>query len=108
MASPMILVFCTPDVKTPSRANSTLSRSPETNELPLPTHTQTPQFPDFETRWLKTEAKVVNSNYVHFDALFTTSSLGFFSNTTFSYVIVEDLSNGNFVRTFIKYFTYNK
>ncbi|XP_009888949.1 PREDICTED: spindle and kinetochore-associated protein 3 [Charadrius vociferus] len=58
MASPMILVFCTPDVKTPSRTNSTLSRSPETNELPLPTHTQTPQFPDFETRWLKTEAKV--------------------------------------------------
>ncbi|KGL97766.1 Spindle and kinetochore-associated protein 3, partial [Charadrius vociferus] len=26
MASPMILVFCTPDVKTPSRTNSTLSR----------------------------------------------------------------------------------
>ncbi|KFM07589.1 Spindle and kinetochore-associated protein 3, partial [Aptenodytes forsteri] len=37
MASPMILVFCTPDVKKPSRTNSTvLSRSPETNELPLP------------------------------------------------------------------------
>ncbi|KFW69754.1 Spindle and kinetochore-associated protein 3, partial [Pygoscelis adeliae] len=37
MASPMILVFCTPDVKNPSRTNSTvLSRSPETNELPLP------------------------------------------------------------------------
>ncbi|KAM6420140.1 spindle and kinetochore-associated protein 3 isoform 2-T2 [Pluvialis apricaria] len=59
MASPMILVFCTPDVKTPSRANSTLSRTPETNELPLPAPTQTPQFPDFETRWLKTEAKQV-------------------------------------------------
>ncbi|KAM6213182.1 spindle and kinetochore-associated protein 3 isoform 3-T3 [Sarcoramphus papa] len=60
MASPMILVFCTPDVKIPSRTNSTvLSRSPETNELPLPSHTRTPQFPDFETRWLKTEAKQV-------------------------------------------------
>ncbi|NXV48701.1 SKA3 protein, partial [Uria aalge] len=87
MASPMILVFCTPDMKTPSRTNRTLSRSPETNELPRPT--QTPQFPDFETRWLKTEAKVVNSNYVLFHTLFTTSSfsnvsLGFFSNTTFS------------------------
>ncbi|KAM6383929.1 spindle and kinetochore-associated protein 3 isoform 2-T2 [Alca torda] len=57
MASPMILVFCTPDMKTPSRTNRTLSRSPETNELPRPT--QTPQFPDFETRWLKTEAKQV-------------------------------------------------
>ncbi|KFW11562.1 Spindle and kinetochore-associated protein 3, partial [Fulmarus glacialis] len=37
MASPMIFVFCTPDVKIPSRTNSTvLSRSPKTNELPLP------------------------------------------------------------------------
>ncbi|NXN65203.1 SKA3 protein, partial [Himantopus himantopus] len=77
MASPMILVFCTPDVKTPSRANSTLSRSPETNELPLPTHTRTPQFPDFETRWLKTEAKVVNRNYVNFHAF---STISIFSN----------------------------
>ncbi|XP_072706601.1 spindle and kinetochore-associated protein 3 isoform X1 [Ciconia boyciana] len=60
MASPMILVFCTPDVKIPSRTNSTvLSRSPATNELPLPSHTGTPQLPDFETRWLKTEAKQV-------------------------------------------------
>ncbi|XP_063195394.1 spindle and kinetochore-associated protein 3 isoform X1 [Chroicocephalus ridibundus] len=57
MASPMILVFRTPDMKTPSRTNCTLSRSPEINELPRPT--QTPQFPDFETRWLKTEAKQV-------------------------------------------------
>ncbi|KAF1563279.1 Spindle and kinetochore-associated protein 3, partial [Eudyptes schlegeli] len=78
MASPMILVFCTPDVKNPSRTNATvLSRSPETNELPLPSHTGTPQFPDFETRWLKTEAKVVNSNYVRFRTLFTISN---FSN----------------------------
>ncbi|XP_074906838.1 spindle and kinetochore-associated protein 3 isoform X1 [Buteo buteo] len=60
MASPMVFVFCTPDVKIPSRTNNTvLSRSPETNELPLPSHTETPQFPDFETRWLKTEAKQV-------------------------------------------------
>ncbi|XP_014821400.1 PREDICTED: spindle and kinetochore-associated protein 3 [Calidris pugnax] len=59
MPSPMVLVFCTPDVKTPSRTNSMLSRSPETNELPLPAHMQTPQFPDFETRGLKTEAKQV-------------------------------------------------
>ncbi|XP_035756314.1 spindle and kinetochore-associated protein 3 isoform X3 [Egretta garzetta] len=59
MASPMVLVFCTPDVKIPSRTNRTvLSRSLETNELPLPSHAQTPQFPDFETRWLKTEAKI--------------------------------------------------
>ncbi|NXO60140.1 SKA3 protein, partial [Aramus guarauna] len=58
MVSPMILVFCTPDVKTPSRANNTvLSRSPETNELPLPSHTETPQFPNFEARWLKAEPK---------------------------------------------------
>ncbi|NWX44280.1 SKA3 protein, partial [Steatornis caripensis] len=72
MASPMIFVFCTPDVKTPSRTNSTvLSRSAQMNELPLPSHTATPQFPNFETRWLKKEAKVVNSNYVHFHTLFT-------------------------------------
>ncbi|XP_010293651.1 PREDICTED: spindle and kinetochore-associated protein 3 [Phaethon lepturus] len=59
MASPMILVFCTPDVKMPSRTNRTvLPRSPETNELPPPSHTATPLFPDFETRWLKMEAKV--------------------------------------------------
>ncbi|KFU99942.1 Spindle and kinetochore-associated protein 3, partial [Tauraco erythrolophus] len=39
MASPMIFVFCTPDVKISSRTNSTvLSKSPETNELPLPSH----------------------------------------------------------------------
>ncbi|NWH51903.1 SKA3 protein, partial [Fregata magnificens] len=75
MTSPMILVFCTPNVKMPSRTTSTvLSRSPETNDLPLPSHTGTPQFPDFETRWLKTEAKVVNSNHVHFHTLFTISS----------------------------------
>ncbi|NXW55251.1 SKA3 protein, partial [Eurystomus gularis] len=81
MASPMVLVFCTPDVKITSRTNSSgLSRSPERNELPLPSHTETPRFPDFETRWLKTEAKVVNSK------------MGFLSNTAFSCVIVEDLS----------------
>ncbi|NXQ87552.1 SKA3 protein, partial [Nyctibius grandis] len=72
MASPMVLVFCTPKVKIPSRTNSTvLLKTPETNGLPLPSHTETPQFPNFETRWLKTEAKVVNSNYVHFHTLFT-------------------------------------
>ncbi|XP_010133408.1 PREDICTED: spindle and kinetochore-associated protein 3-like [Buceros rhinoceros silvestris] len=60
MASPMVLVFCTPDVKISSVTNNTvLSRTPETNELPLPSHTETPRFPDFETRWLKTEAKQV-------------------------------------------------
>ncbi|NXW46204.1 SKA3 protein, partial [Nyctiprogne leucopyga] len=78
MVSPMVLVFCTPDVKINSRTNSTvLPRSPETNELPFPSHTATPQLPDFETRWLKTEAKVVNTNYVYFHILFTISS---FSN----------------------------
>ncbi|KAM6316965.1 spindle and kinetochore-associated protein 3 [Aegotheles albertisi] len=60
MASPMVFVFCTPDVKIHSRTNSKVSsRSPETNGLPLPSHARTPQFPDFETRWLKTEAKQV-------------------------------------------------
>ncbi|NXM00806.1 SKA3 protein, partial [Tyrannus savana] len=64
MASPMVVVFCTPDVKVSSKTNSTVSpRSPETKELPLPSHTATPQCPDFHTSWLKTEAKVVyNSN----------------------------------------------
>ncbi|KAM6145909.1 LOW QUALITY PROTEIN: spindle and kinetochore-associated protein 3 [Phoenicopterus ruber ruber] len=60
MASPMILVFCTPDVKISSRTNRiVLSRSPETNELQLPSQAGTPLFPNFETRWLKTEAKQV-------------------------------------------------
>ncbi|XP_062433299.1 spindle and kinetochore-associated protein 3 [Rhea pennata] len=59
MASPLIPVFCTPGVKIPSRTDGTiLSESPETNEVLLPTHTGTPQLPDFETRWLKIETKV--------------------------------------------------
>ncbi|NXU30936.1 SKA3 protein, partial [Thalassarche chlororhynchos] len=115
MASPMILVFCTPDVKIPSRTNSTvLSRSPKTNELPPPSHTGTPRFPDFETRWLKPEAKVVNSNYVHFHTLFTISSfsnvsLGFFSNTTFSYgekiesVTKNDATNKQYIEDSIPF-----
>ncbi|KAJ7395126.1 spindle and kinetochore-associated protein 3 isoform X6 [Pitangus sulphuratus] len=58
MASPMVVVFCTPDVKVSSKTNGTvLPRSPETKELPLPSHTVTPQCPDFHTSWLKTEAK---------------------------------------------------
>ncbi|NXY49537.1 SKA3 protein, partial [Ceuthmochares aereus] len=75
MASPMVFVFCTPDVKIPSRKNEiVLSKSPKPNELPLPSHTETPQLPKFEARWLKPEAKVVNSNYVHFHTLFTIST----------------------------------
>ncbi|NXE12151.1 SKA3 protein, partial [Lophotis ruficrista] len=67
MASPMMLVFCTPDVKIPSRTNSmVLSRSLEKNKPPLQSCAGTPRFPAFETRWLKPEAKVVNSNYVNF------------------------------------------
>ncbi|XP_039913068.1 spindle and kinetochore-associated protein 3 isoform X3 [Hirundo rustica] len=59
MASPMVFVFCTPDVTVSSKTNNTvLSKSPETKELPLPRHTETPQCPDFQTRWLKAEAKV--------------------------------------------------
>ncbi|XP_010186729.1 PREDICTED: spindle and kinetochore-associated protein 3 [Mesitornis unicolor] len=59
MTSPMVLVFCTPDVKTPSRTNSTaLSRSPEADKWQLPSHAGTPRFAEFETRWLKPEAKV--------------------------------------------------
>lgn len=73
MASPMVFVFCTPDVTVSSKTNNTpkqaLPRSPETKELPLPSHAATPQCPDFQTRWLKAEAKVVNSNYVHFHTL---------------------------------------
>ncbi|NXM16828.1 SKA3 protein, partial [Ploceus nigricollis] len=70
MASPMVFVFCTPDVKDSSKKNNTvLSRSPETKELPLTSHAATPQCPDFQTRWLKAEAKVANSNYVHFHTL---------------------------------------
>ncbi|KAL9865854.1 spindle and kinetochore-associated protein 3 isoform 4-T4 [Geothlypis trichas] len=58
MASPMVFVFCTPDVKDSSKTNNTvLSKSPETKELPLPSHAATPQCPDFQTRWLKAEAK---------------------------------------------------
>ncbi|XP_030815844.1 spindle and kinetochore-associated protein 3 isoform X3 [Camarhynchus parvulus] len=58
MASPMVFVFCTPDVKDSSKTNNTvLSWSPETKELPLPSHVATPQCPDFQTRWLKAEAK---------------------------------------------------
>ncbi|TRZ24775.1 hypothetical protein HGM15179_002329 [Zosterops borbonicus] len=61
MASPMVFVFCTPDVTVSSKTNNTpkqvLPRSPETKELPLPSHAATPQCPDFQTRWLKAEAK---------------------------------------------------
>lgn len=67
MDSPMVFVFCTPDVKDSSKNNNTgLSRSPETKELPLPSHAATPQCPDFQTRWLTAEAKVANSNYCTF------------------------------------------
>ncbi|XP_074672128.1 spindle and kinetochore-associated protein 3 isoform X1 [Strix aluco] len=60
VASPRILVFYTPDVNRSSRTNNTvLSRSPQTNERPPPSHTGTPRFPDFEARWLKTEAEQV-------------------------------------------------
>ncbi|NWQ65275.1 SKA3 protein, partial [Neopipo cinnamomea] len=70
MASPMVAGFCTPDVKVSSKTKSTvLPRSPETKELPLPSHTATPQYPDFQTSWLKREAKVVNSSYVNFHTL---------------------------------------
>ncbi|NXS06704.1 SKA3 protein, partial [Neodrepanis coruscans] len=87
MASPMVLVFCTPDVKVASKTSSTvLSRSPETKELPLPSHTATPQCPDFQTRWLKTEVKVENSNLCTFLLTFAINtslnvSLGSFSST---------------------------
>ncbi|XP_067146404.1 spindle and kinetochore-associated protein 3 isoform X4 [Apteryx mantelli] len=58
MASPLIPVFCTPGVKIPSRTDGmVLSKSPETNEIRLPSHTGTPPLPDFETRWLKIETK---------------------------------------------------
>ncbi|KAM4904323.1 spindle and kinetochore-associated protein 3 isoform 1-T1 [Sylvia borin] len=58
MASPMVFVLCTPDVTVSSKTNNTvLPGSPETKELPLPSHTATPQCPDFQTRWLKAEAK---------------------------------------------------
>lgn len=105
MASPMVPVFCTPGLKIPSRTDSTvLSKSQEINKLLLPNHAGTPPLPDFETRWLKVEAMVVNSNYILRYAFtincFSNVNLGFFSYATFLYVIV-DLSNGSFVRTFI-------
>uniref|UniRef100_A0A8C3P466 Spindle and kinetochore associated complex subunit 3 n=1 Tax=Cyanoderma ruficeps TaxID=181631 RepID=A0A8C3P466_9PASS len=60
-ASPTVFVFCTPDVTVSSKTNNTpkqvLPRSPETKELLPPSHTATPQCPDFQTRWLKAEAK---------------------------------------------------
>ncbi|KAM6341874.1 spindle and kinetochore-associated protein 3 [Podargus strigoides] len=59
MVSPMVLVFCTPDVKISSTNNLALSRSSETNVLHLSSRTRTPQVPDFETRWIKREAKQV-------------------------------------------------
>ncbi|XP_064027812.1 spindle and kinetochore-associated protein 3 isoform X2 [Pogoniulus pusillus] len=60
MTSPMVFVFCTPDVKISPRTNSTVSsRSPGTNELPPPSRTETPRCPDFETRWLVKEAQQV-------------------------------------------------
>ncbi|NXX21539.1 SKA3 protein, partial [Podargus strigoides] len=77
MVSPMVLVFCTPDVKISSTNNLALSRSSETNVLHLSSRTRTPQVPDFETRWIKREAKVVNSNYVHFHILFTIGSFSY-------------------------------
>lgn len=109
MASPMMPMFCTPDVKIPSRSNSTvLSRLPETNEQPIPSHTETPRCPDFETRWIQAEAKFLNSNSVRFHTLyhkqFFKFQLGLLSNTSFSYIIVG-LSNGNFVRTLNTYHT---
>ncbi|NWI18967.1 SKA3 protein, partial [Crypturellus soui] len=63
MASPEIPVFCRPGVKIPSRSDGlSLPKTPETNEISLPSHTGTPVLPDFETRWLKVETKVVNNN----------------------------------------------
>ncbi|NXF07075.1 SKA3 protein, partial [Smithornis capensis] len=62
MASPMVFVFRAPDVKVSSDSSTVLSRSPETKKLPLPSHIATPQYPDFQTRWLKAEAKVVKSS----------------------------------------------
>ncbi|KAM8821082.1 spindle and kinetochore-associated protein 3 [Eudromia elegans] len=59
MASPAIPVFCTPGVKIPSRSDGVvLPKTPEKNEISLPSHTGTPVLPDFETRWLNIEIKV--------------------------------------------------
>uniref|UniRef100_A0A8D0EIL4 Spindle and kinetochore associated complex subunit 3 n=1 Tax=Strix occidentalis caurina TaxID=311401 RepID=A0A8D0EIL4_STROC len=55
----MSLIRKTAQTSKNSRTNNTvLSRSPQTNEQPPPSHTGTPKFPDFEARWLKTEAEV--------------------------------------------------
>ncbi|NWX95764.1 SKA3 protein, partial [Nothoprocta ornata] len=59
MASPVIPVFCTPGVKIPSVSDGVgLPKTPETNEISLPSRTGTPVLPDFETGWLKIETKV--------------------------------------------------
>uniref|UniRef100_A0A663LUF1 Spindle and kinetochore associated complex subunit 3 n=1 Tax=Athene cunicularia TaxID=194338 RepID=A0A663LUF1_ATHCN len=53
----MSLIRKTAQTSKISRANDTvLSRSPQTNERPPPSHAGTPKFPDFETRWLKPES----------------------------------------------------
>lgn len=106
MASPMVPVFCTPGLKIPSRTDSTvLPKSQEINKLLLPKHTETPPLPDFETRWLKVETMVVNNNYILWYTCtishFSNVNLWFFSCAIFPYVSVEDLSNGNFIRTLI-------
>ncbi|NXT83617.1 SKA3 protein, partial [Zapornia atra] len=99
ISSPMVLVFCTPDVKIPASATRTvLPRLQKTDELPLPSHTETPQVPHFEARWLTAEDKVVNTSYVHFFftiSSFSNGSLGFFSNTAFSYGINIELVTKN-------------
>ncbi|NXG11365.1 SKA3 protein, partial [Sakesphorus luctuosus] len=69
MASPMGFVFCTPNMKVSSPKNNFQTRSPEKKELPPASPTATPPLPDFQTRWLKPEAKVVNSNSVCFHTL---------------------------------------
>ncbi|NXL88420.1 SKA3 protein, partial [Alectura lathami] len=72
MASPAIPVFCTPGVKIPSGtvSSAVVAESPEKTKPLLPSHAGTPTLPDFETRWLKFEATVGNSNDVQIISLF--------------------------------------
>uniref|UniRef100_A0A8B9MLQ8 Spindle and kinetochore associated complex subunit 3 n=1 Tax=Accipiter nisus TaxID=211598 RepID=A0A8B9MLQ8_9AVES len=71
MASPMVFVFCTPDVKIPSRTNNTvLSRSPETNELPLPKNSI--PFAVSSDDYLKHFGDPSPPKIKHYDQLFNT------------------------------------
>ncbi|KFQ59748.1 Spindle and kinetochore-associated protein 3, partial [Pelecanus crispus] len=73
MASPMVFVFCTPDVKTPSRTNRTvLSRSPETNELQKQYVEESIPFAVSSDEYLKRFGDPSPPKIKHYDQLLST------------------------------------